>query len=65
MRSSDSTFGLTDGDWEIAKSELRQAILRAAWQRRMTWYGEIAPQVEITRVDSVFVPYEPPSGCDS
>ncbi len=51
MRSSESTFGLTDAEWELAKGELKQAILNAAWQRRMTWYGEIAPHVEVVHVD--------------
>jgi hypothetical protein len=52
MRSSESTFGLTDAEWEIAKGELKQAILNAAWRRRMTWYGEIAPKVEVVHVDA-------------
>jgi hypothetical protein len=50
MRSSGATFGLTDGEWAIAKQELRQAILDAAWRRQMTWYGEIAPQVKVVHV---------------
>lgn len=52
MRSSESQFGLTDAEWDLAKAELRQAILDAAWQERMTSYGEIAPRVEIVRVQA-------------
>lgn len=47
-------FGLSDGDWSAAKAGLRAAILRAAWNREMTWYGEIAPAVTTAHV-------EPPS----
>jgi hypothetical protein len=42
MRSSASTFGLTEEQWDDAKAELRQANLDAAWERRMTWNGEFA-----------------------
>jgi hypothetical protein len=52
MRSSGSTFGLTDAEWDDAKSELREAILNAAWGRRMTWYGECAAQVTAVHVDA-------------
>ncbi len=51
MRRSTSTFGLTTGEWDEAKAELRAAILKAAYQRRMTSYGEIAPQVTVTKLD--------------
>src|SRR5437764_1078102 len=52
MRRSAARFGLTDEQWEAAKRELREAILRAAWERRMTSYGEIAMSVSV-------VPLEP------
>jgi hypothetical protein len=50
MRSSAEAFGLTDAEWEDAKTELRNAILEAAWNRRMTWYGEVAPKVTTVAV---------------
>ena len=46
-----SKFGLSDEDWDGAKQELRAAILRHAWRREMTWYGEIAPEVTTTHVE--------------
>jgi hypothetical protein len=52
MRSSGAAFGLTGAQWEDAKSELRQAILDAAYNRRMTWYGECSPKVTTTDVDA-------------
>ncbi|MFF0656077.1 hypothetical protein [Micromonospora tulbaghiae] len=51
MRASASTFGLSDADWQAAKSELRQAILEAAQDGRMTWYSEVAAKVEVVHLD--------------
>ncbi len=51
MRRSGSQFGLTDEQWEAAKSEVRAAILDAARDRRMTWYGEIAGEVTVVVLD--------------
>ncbi len=45
MQQTTSTFGLSDGEWEQAKQELREAILVAAQERRTTCYSEIAPAV--------------------
>jgi len=44
-------FGITSSDWDHAKAELREAILRRAWTRTMTWYGEIAPEVTVITVE--------------
>jgi hypothetical protein len=41
MKSTGSRFGLTDEQWALAKEEVRKAILDAAYDRRMTWYGEV------------------------
>lgn len=51
MRRAGSQFGLTDEQWEAAKSEVRAAILDAARDRRMTWYGEIAGEVTAVTLD--------------
>lgn len=51
MRFSGTTFGKSKTDWDQAKEELRQAILDAAWQRRMTWYGEVAPKITVFPVE--------------
>ena len=55
QRSTAATFGLTLEQWDAAKEELRQAILQAAWERRMTSYSEVAQAVSV-------VPLEPHSG---
>jgi hypothetical protein len=55
MKRSDYRFGLTSDQWEKAKRQLRQAILAAAWERRMTHYAEVARAVTVT-------PVEPHSG---
>jgi hypothetical protein len=52
VQRSNSTFGLTDAEWQTAIAELRAAILKAAADRRMTSYGEIAPQVTVVHVDA-------------
>ena len=51
MKRSDYRFGLTDEAWNEAKSQLRDAILDAAWERRMTSYGEVARRVTVTGLD--------------
>jgi hypothetical protein len=53
MRSHASSFGLTDEQWDDAKAELRDAIMDAAIERRMTWYGEVAPKITSVRSSSV------------
>ncbi|GAA1290317.1 hypothetical protein Psi02_15660 [Planotetraspora silvatica] len=51
MRRSGSQFGLTDEQWAAAVGEVREVILDAAYDRRMTWYGEIASKVSAVRLD--------------
>ena len=51
MKLSDSHFGLEEGQWEAAKAELRSAIMDAAWERRMTSYGEIASKVSAVHLE--------------
>ncbi len=51
MKRSDYRFGLTPEQWERAKDEMRRAILGAAWERLMTYYGEVASAVTATTVD--------------
>jgi len=51
MRRSGAQFGLTDDRWQAAKDEVSAAILEAAYDRRMTWYGEIAGQVTAVQLD--------------
>jgi len=48
---SDSHFGLDDQQWDQAKAEVREAILDAAYDRRMTWYGEVASKVTAVHLD--------------
>lgn len=52
MRRSGSRFGLTDEQWAAAKGEVRDAILDAAYDRRMTWYGEVADRVSAVELDA-------------
>ncbi len=47
MRRTASQFGLTDEQWDNAKRQVRSAILEAAYDRRMTWYGEVAARVDL------------------
>jgi len=42
---------LSDEQWDIAKSEVRDAILEAAHDRRMTWYGEVPGKVSAVPLD--------------
>lgn len=51
MRRTASQFGLTDEQWNTAKHEVRSAILEAAYDRRMTWYSEVAAQVEVIHLE--------------
>jgi hypothetical protein len=51
MKRSGSQFGLSDEEWLAALSETRGAILEAAYERRMTWYGEVASKVESITVE--------------
>jgi hypothetical protein len=51
MKRSGAQFGLSDELWRSAVDEVRAAILEAAYERRMTWYGEIASQVSSVNVD--------------
>jgi hypothetical protein len=51
MRRSNYQFGLSDEEWSAAKDEVRSAILEAAYERRMTWYGEIASKVSSIQLD--------------
>jgi hypothetical protein len=51
MTGPGSRFGFTDEQWALAKDEVREAILEAAYDRRMTWYGEVADGVSVVRLD--------------
>lgn len=51
MKRSGSRFGLTDEEWNDAVAEVRNAILDAAYERRMTWYGEVASKVSGMQLD--------------
>lgn len=51
MRRSAGRFGLTDAEWDAAVAELRSAILDAAWDRQMTWYGAIAQEVRAVHLE--------------
>ena len=52
VRKSSSTFGLTEQEWDQAKTELRDAILISARARRMTSYSQVASQVSVVHVDA-------------
>lgn len=45
MRKSSSRFGLSESEWNSALTEVRDAILEAARERRMISYGEVASRV--------------------
>jgi len=51
VRRSGAQFGLSEQQWDAAKAEVREAILEAAYDRRMTWYGEVADNVSAVRLD--------------
>lgn len=51
MKRSNSRFGLTDGEWETAVAELRDAILEAASEGRFTTYGEVASKIKSVAVE--------------
>jgi hypothetical protein len=42
---------MSDEQWAGAKAEVREAILDAAYDRRMTWYGEVAARVYSVPLD--------------
>lgn len=50
IRSS-SRFGLSDDEWTEAKQQLRGAILVAAYDRRMTTYGDVAVQLDAVHLE--------------
>ncbi len=51
MRRPGSRFELSDEQWRAAADQVREAILDAAYDRRMTWYGEIADRVSAVELD--------------
>ena len=51
VKRSCTQFGLTNDQWRLAKAEVRNAILEAAYDRRVTWYGEVASRVESVQLD--------------
>ena len=51
MRQSGATFGLSEAQWTEAVRELREVILTAARERRMTSYSEVAARVTVTHVE--------------
>jgi very-short-patch-repair endonuclease len=50
-KSAGSRFGLTDEQWTMAKDEVRDAIADAAYDQRMTSYGEVAGKVSVVELD--------------
>lgn len=51
MKKSESRFGLSEAEWVEAVNEVREAIVRAAEDRRLTCYSEIASEVEAIQLD--------------
>jgi hypothetical protein len=51
VRRTAAQFGLTEDSWATAKDQIRNAILQAAYERRMTWRAEIASQVGVINLD--------------
>jgi len=51
MRRSGAQFGLGDEQWDAPKAEVREALLEAAYDRRMTWYGKVASKVSAVALD--------------
>jgi hypothetical protein len=51
VKRSTAQFGMTDEDWDTAVGEVREAILEAARDRRMTCYTEIAERVDSVSVE--------------
>jgi hypothetical protein len=47
MKRSEARFGLTDDEWDTTVVELREVIVKAAREGRMTSYGEIANNVTV------------------
>jgi very-short-patch-repair endonuclease len=50
-KSAGSRFGLTDEQWAMAKDEVREAIVDAAYDQRMRCYGEVAGRVSVVELD--------------
>lgn len=51
MQRTTSRFGLSEDQWQSAKEQLRTAIMRAAWERQMTSYSEVASAVTAIMLD--------------
>lgn len=51
MKRSNSRFGLSETQWKQAQDEVRNAILDAAWDRRMTSYSEVANAVTTVHLE--------------
>jgi hypothetical protein len=51
VRPTAAQLGVTDGQWATAKHQVRAAVLAAAYDRRMTWYGEVAARVDAISLD--------------
>jgi hypothetical protein len=51
MKRSGAQFGLSDEQRDATKAEVREAILEAAYDRRMTWYGEVASKVSVVALN--------------
>ncbi|GAA3273614.1 hypothetical protein Dvina_37485 [Dactylosporangium vinaceum] len=51
MRRTAAQYGITEDTWATAKQQVRSVILRAAYERRMTWHAEIADRVDAVSLD--------------
>ena len=51
LRRTGSQFGLADEQWDAAKHHVQLATLDQAYERRMTWYGEVASAVDVIQPD--------------
>jgi len=51
VRRTASQAGLREDQWTTAKHQVRQAILDAAYERRLTSYDEVAARVDVIAVD--------------
>jgi len=51
MGTAGSRYGLTHEQWATAIDEVRDAILDAAYDRRMTWYGEVTDRLSVVELD--------------
>lgn len=50
IKRTAARFGLSDDEWETALQEMRDAIMTAARERRMTFYSEVAAAVTVVEV---------------